>query len=229
MNTMKTGWYNRAKMAELEHLASDNRRKHIRDGLMWGAGLAAIPMTVGLIGGPAEQRPAEAPTRQVTPNSSSPSHVLPSQVAPSKSHATPVARNEEVSTTQEPQDNNMNKIMHAIHMMESSGGINNKPRFEPGFLRQYGNKGMMPQLRKQFGDQAAASSYGPYQIMLVKAWEMGFKYSPQELSDPAKNKQVAEAIVQKYLDQGLSVRDIFKRYNGADSYADRALKIYNQK
>jgi hypothetical protein len=34
----------------------------------------------------------------------------------------------------------MDAIMYAIHMMESSGGINNKPRHEPGFQKRYVEK-----------------------------------------------------------------------------------------
>jgi hypothetical protein len=127
---------------------------------------------------------------------------------------------------------NLNRLLAIIKQMESSGGVNCEPRFEPNFLRKYGDKGIMPELRRLFGDEAAASSYGPYQIMLCVAWENDFRYSPEQLANPENNQVVAEFLIGKYAEQyvNLPVRDrvwkIAKRYNGGNGYADKVQSMY---
>lgn len=126
----------------------------------------------------------------------------------------------------------MDKLLFAIKQMESSGGINCKSRFEPNFLARYGNNPPMPELRRLFGDEAAASSYGPWQIMICVAWENDFRYSPEQLANPENNRVVAEFLIGKYAEQyvHLPVRDrvwkTAKRYNGGDDYADKVQNLY---
>jgi soluble lytic murein transglycosylase-like protein len=62
--------------------------------------------------------------------------------------------------------------------------------------------------------------------MLLKAWEMGFKISPEELAQKETNRKVAESIVKQYYSKGYSPWQIFKRYNGGDKYANKAIKLY---
>lgn len=120
-------------------------------------------------------------------------------------------------------------IMDSIYEMESSRGANCSARFEPGFLRRYGDKGNMPMLRKKFGDRDAASSWGPYQIMLCVAYENRFKGCPSELAQDDTNKAVAWTIVHKLcVKHRYDPYKVFKAYNGADSYAVKGMKLYNQ-
>ena len=125
-----------------------------------------------------------------------------------------------------------NKLMNIILQMESSGGVNCEARFEPGFLARYGNNPPMPELRRLFGDEAAASSYGCYQIMLCVAWENDFRYTPERLANTENNKVVAEFLIGKYEAECVDypIRDqvwkIAKRYNGGDDYADKVTSLY---
>lgn len=127
-------------------------------------------------------------------------------------------------------------LLKSVAMMESSGGKNKEPVFEPGFLRKYGNKGIMPKLRKQFGDKDAASSFGKYQILLCTATEYGFNYTPQELQEDKNNERVAIKILATLISKQQADEErydilsaIYGRYNGSgydSSYARRAYAWY---
>lgn len=129
-------------------------------------------------------------------------------------------------------------IMYAIHMMESSGGVNTKPRYEPGFEKRYVQKCLTDpdykgskydfarDLVKKHGKKAAATSYGPYQVLLFEAWQLGYRVSPTELANPAINRKVAEAYV-KTRCKGKNAYDTFVKYNGSSKYAQKAMKYYN--
>lgn len=122
-------------------------------------------------------------------------------------------------------------IMQTLYLMESDEGRNTKSRFEKKFLEKYREKGMMPELIQQYGERAAASSYGDYQIMLVVAWERGFKVSPEQLEFPTLNKKVAEAQVNYIISKvGYNPEAIFRRYNGGGSpvYIEKAMIYYDQ-
>lgn len=224
---MKNGWYYKAAQNDIALAKQAINWKDVRKGLGWGAGLGAVPLAIGLMTAPhgqPKEQPQKQPIVQTTPSEKpSPTTVNP----PEK--ATPPINNSQTPPKDSPANGNaeINRIMDVIHQMESSGGINTKARFEPDFLKNYGDKGLMPTLRKRYGDKAAASSYGPYQVMLLKAWEMGFKISPEELADPATNRKVAESIVMSYFKKGYKPWQIFKRYNGGDGYADKAMNLFN--
>lgn len=120
-------------------------------------------------------------------------------------------------------------LLKTIRVMESSDGINCGPRFEPKFLEKYGNSGNMPKLRKLYGDKAASSSWGKYQIMLSTA-NMYFDISPTELSKSENNEKIAEFLIKKYIkeigDKESSLTKIFVRWNGGSEYAIKALSVY---
>lgn len=124
------------------------------------------------------------------------------------------------------------RLCDTILIMESSGGINCEARFEPRFLKNYGDKGNMPELRQKYGDEAAASSYGCFQIMLSTANQF-FSLSPEQLADPVQNRIVAEYLLHRYMNRYGSRKaalwNIFKRWNGGSDYADKALSIYEHK
>lgn len=138
---------------------------------------------------------------------------------------------QEVSSETLNQSIDLDRVLWVIKQLESSGGKNCKPRFEPEFLKRYGTSGNMPELRKLYGDQDAASSFGPYQIMLSTANEYE-DISPQELAKPVNNERIARQIVEKYFnqykDQDNHLWMIFKRYNGGDQYANRGVEIYDR-
>ena len=213
---MKNGWYYKAAQNDIALAKEAINWKDIRKGLGWGIGLGTIPFATNFMTAPnksqTEQSQKPAITQQL------PSNIQEEQ----KTTSTP---NISQFNTQPQSTYDIDKIMNVIHQLESSGGINTKARFEPEFLKNYGNKGLMPILRKRYGDKAAASSYGPYQVMLLKAWEMGFKISPEELANPEINKKVAESIVKNYLNKGYKPWQIFKRYNGGSEYADKAMNL----
>lgn len=119
-------------------------------------------------------------------------------------------------------------ILDCIYTMESSRGINCTPRYEAGFLKKYGNSGKMSELRKRFSDKEAASSYGPYQIMLVVAYEHGFKGTPRELSNATVNQALAWTVVSHLRKRHRGdTRAVFKAYNGSDRYADRGMVLFS--
>jgi hypothetical protein len=64
-------------------------------------------------------------------------------------------------------------------------------------------------LVKKHGKKAAATSYGPYQVMLFEAWRIGYRVSPEELSDPVKSKEIAKAYI-KNTSSGKTPPNIFK-------------------
>jgi hypothetical protein len=218
-------WY---KIAKNPSIAQANQPwRDIRRGLMWGAGAALIPAAIGL-----SYKHPENIKQDPSPTSiTSTEKVKPPQkkLEPQK---TPKPKNNPKIETQPKTSFDINKILKTIKMMESSGGINSKPRFEPGFLERYRNTDIMQYLISKYGEKNAASSFGPYQIMLLKSHEMGFPFSPEELSDPANNEMVAKKIVESYIAKKLDLKNIFKRYNGggekAERYAEKAMAHYNK-
>jgi len=228
---MKKGWYYIAAQNDIALLKQSTNWKDVRKGLGWGAGLGSIPLAIGLLTGPHDQQQKpqsqKSTIKETTP--AKPNTPPPALSQPEKIKTPEIATinsAEQISPIEKDNNDDLNKIMEVIHQMESSGGINTQARFEPEFLKNYGNKGLMPTLRKMYGDKAAASSYGPYQVMLLKAWEMGFKISPEELAQKETNRKVAESIVKQYYSKGYSPWQIFKRYNGGDKYANKAIKLY---
>jgi hypothetical protein len=125
---------------------------------------------------------------------------------------------------------NREALSRAIAEIESSNGKNIGPRYEPGFYQKYKKKGMMPDLIMRFGKKPAASSYGKYQIMLVVAWEYGFKFTPDELADEVNNTKVHNAIVDRIIsktgdDEGF-IEKIGQRYNGSVAYGKKLKETY---
>ena len=231
---MTNGWYYKAAKNDIALAKQAINWKDVGKGFGWGAGLGAVPLTFSLMTGPhgqPKEQPQNQPITQTSPlNTPSPTTTTTTTTTttiPSEEATQPVNKTPPKTS---PTNNNVeiNRIMNVIHQMESSGGVNTKARFEPEFLKNYGDKGLMPTLRKRYGDKAAASSYGPYQVMLLKAWEMGFKISPEELANPETNRKVAESIVRSYLKKGYKPWQIFKKYNGGEEYANKAMNLLNR-
>ena len=75
-------------------------------------------------------------------------------------------------------------ILTALAGVESSFGENNKPRFEPSYAPDgtYFKAPHLQKLYEQYGRDAACS-FGPWQIMAVRALELGYHGAPSDLSD----------------------------------------------
>lgn len=70
----------------------------------------------------------------------------------------------------------------AISGVESSFGANNNPRLEKAYqpLGKYGQTSQMKLLYPLYGDDAA-SSWSPWQIMFVTAYDLGYRGTPRDL------------------------------------------------
>ena len=118
-------------------------------------------------------------------------------------------------------------IAKAVSMVESSGGTNSVPRYEPGFQRRYlQGKPQWEQLAKQHGWQAVSSSYGKFQIMYPTAVELGFKGTPQQLADPVINRQLFEKKFTRDFQKTGSLQGALLRYNGGGNpqYPSKVIK-----
>lgn len=89
------------------------------------------------------------------------------------------------------------KLLWALNLQEASGRAKIRSRYEPGFYRRYvrGNK-KYAALEARYGARAVSSSYGPWQIMYLTAYEMGYRGEPEALSDA----RVSLPYVIKYID-----------------------------
>jgi len=78
-------------------------------------------------------------------------------------------------------------LLATIAFCESDFGRNNRPRVEAGYCpggRYYRLSAALRRAYSIYG-KAAASSWGPWQIMFLSALESGFLGAPRELAAPA--------------------------------------------
>jgi len=78
------------------------------------------------------------------------------------------------------------QLLAALAAIESSFGLNAVPNHEPAYDEgggYYRAAQHVRDLHKTWGAWAACS-YGPWQILFVTAWEMGFRGTPSELWSP---------------------------------------------
>lgn len=234
-NINRHGWYTQANIKSATHKTS--RAISL-------APLLAVPLAVGtyLSTPTPENKQQPTPSTQSAPSTQPTTRPIDQPITQKSTKPSAQTSSKNESKVVEKTDARFEAVMHAIHMKESSGGVNNKPRYEPGFHKRYIKKCTVGSFKNdplykfardlvaQHGEKAAATSYGPYQIMLFKAWEKGFRVSPEELSDPATSRKIAEAIVRPLYNKNKeNVWNIFKAYNGADEYADDAMEIYQKK
>jgi hypothetical protein len=130
-------------------------------------------------------------------------------------------------------------MLAAFSLNESSGGYNNKPRYEPAYGpggKYY--KGLQATLYDLYG-KMASSSVSSFQLMYVIFREFGFAYSP----DQASNDKNAVPIVVKYFNNRIfknnepnflgMAGDAYNSGNWRDyivpiDYMNRLLKNYNK-
>ena len=86
-----------------------------------------------------------------------------------------------VDDTLEPVDKQI--FLAAFSLNESSGGYNNKPKYEAAYAPggRY-CKGRQADLCDQYGDDAA-KSYSSFQLMFICFYEMGFNPTPDNAGD----------------------------------------------
>lgn len=129
-------------------------------------------------------------------------------------------------------------LLAALAFCESSFGKNTTPRVEPAYLPggRYFQAKHVQQAYKKYG-QAAAASYGPWQVLYITALELGFTGSPQELAEPETNLEYAiKYINQRILRRGAkTVAQIADGYNSGNfndsnvphSYIRKLVRAYN--
>jgi len=122
-----------------------------------------------------------------------------------------------VDDTLEPVDPQV--FLGAFSLNESSGGSNNKPKFE----QAYGPggkycKGTQLNLCNQYGE-AAACSYSSFQLMFVCFYEMGFTPTPLQ----AGNDEYAMPAVIKFF----NMRIFKERHLGIPNFLGLAGDAYN--
>lgn len=127
---------------------------------------------------------------------------------------------------------NRDALRQAVAEIESSNGKNIGPRYEPGFYKRYGKKGLMPMLIAKYGKKPASSSYGKYQIMLVVAWEHKFELDPADLAEESNNTKVYNAIAEKIIakvgDDEMNVVKFGQHYNGSREYGNKLVAMYEK-
>ena len=117
----------------------------------------------------------------------------------------------------------------ALACCESTFGRNNQPRIEKSYLPggYYWSRALhVRRLYQRFG-KAAAASWGPWQILFVTAWELGYRGNPQDLASP----EVSLPWVIKYLNDrvlcwgGVTLEELADAYNSGsfmDSYEPKS-------
>lgn len=147
---------------------------------------------------------------------------------------------EQVDHLQLPPEVNRPRLLAALAMVESNGGRNLQPNFEPSFYKggYYWNPHLNylrakwgarsdPRMR-QWSKQAMACSWGPWQILYVTAEELGYKGPPWALTDPSTclgwaikliNKRLASKLAGPLTEMGV-VERIADGYNSG-SFRDK--------
>lgn len=114
-------------------------------------------------------------------------------------------------------------LLAAILFCESNMGKNTTPRVEKAYLPggRYFKADHVQAAYQEYGE-AAAASYGPWQVLYITALELGFSGSPKELEEPAVNLSFAIKVInQRALRRGArTVAQIADAYNSG-SHRDR--------
>ena len=107
------------------------------------------------------------------------------------------------------------KLLWALNRQEAGGKSMANSRHEPRFYNRYvKGKSKYASVDARYGARAVSSSYGPWQIMYLTAYDLGYRGKPEELADAATSLP----YVLKYLDflrqkLGDNDRAIISAYN----------------
>lgn len=106
-------------------------------------------------------------------------------------------------------------LLMALSGNESSFGKNNVPRFEPAFAPggKYFKNVQLQGLYKICG-ALACCSWGPFQIMAIRALELGYDGHPADLHDPKVSGPFVIAHINKAISDGAKTwEDVLDAYN----------------
>jgi len=146
-----------------------------------------------------------------------------------------------VHITQQEQKIDIEKLLHAIKQVESSGGVDKRDRYEAGVDRQLHNRYNKLNTNTKnaidaYGFKRVASSYGPYQIMASTAYDLGFNKEPEALRDENLSKQYVQALLNQIINSKRTnnIQDVVSAYNAGlggvgtnPDYIQKVLKFYN--
>jgi hypothetical protein len=108
------------------------------------------------------------------------------------------------------------RLLRALCLVETSGGINNLPKHEPAYDaggRWFQKSARLQEDYARYG-RAVACSWGPMQIMYNTARELGYEGPPWYLADPDAGVRVAvEYLNRRVFPQAQNLRDIADAYN----------------
>ena len=120
----------------------------------------------------------------------------------------------------------------AALVIQESGGNPDAYRHEPEYQAKYVTGKARWNSARALGwtDELLATSWGLTQVLGTTAWEMGFKYPPEKILDPASNLALGAKYLRMKLDQYKgNVTEALLAYNGGDGavHAYRAGRPYN--
>lgn len=125
------------------------------------------------------------------------------------------------------------QLLAALADVESTFGLNAVPNHEPAYDeggRYFASAQHVRDLHKAWGAWAACS-YGPWQILFVLAWEMGFRGTPGDLWTAAGSVEwVIRALNARALDKGAAtVADVGDAWNSGTHRDANRVPDYRRK
>lgn len=134
-----------------------------------------------------------------------------------------------------PQLSDFKMLLLAIGRKETSGGVNNCPRFEPAYIPKgmaftvqghliTGTGTLVNDIVKERWDKyglASAASYGPWQILYHTAADMGFHDAPWVLWAPEESQPWVEKQLRRLFIKGATTVEAMARgWNGGNPRAN---------
>lgn len=155
-------------------------------------------------------------------------------------HLSQAANQPKYNITQAEEKIDLEKLLHAIKQVESSGGIDKRDRYESGVDKQLRNRfdrlgNNIKQALKKYGFRRVATSYGPYQILASTAYDLGFTGAPEDLRDENLSKQYVLKLISNNINSPRTskVEDVISAYNAGlgrigtnPQYVRKVMKFY---
>lgn len=115
-------------------------------------------------------------------------------------------------------------FLWALSGKESSFGANNVPRFEPAYARETNGIYYLGRPKKEYGEQLRqlykhygammACSWGPFQIMAIGAFELGYVGNPAALADAKISMPFVIRKLNRIISSGTTrIEEILSAYN----------------
>ena len=140
---------------------------------------------------------------------------------------------QEASRLHTPEGMDPAQLLAALADVESSFGLHAVPNHEPAYDeggRYYASAQHVRDLHKTWGAWAACS-YGPWQLLYVLAWEVGFRGTPGDLWTPEGSIEWAiRALNARALDKGAAtVEDVGDAWNSGSFRDANRVEDYRRK